>query len=102
MIIRSPPLQEPGGLAAGEGRAPQRCRCRVPTNTTLPAGATCAEAEAAMAAAGLRYPVVAKPLWADGREGSHALAGERESLGVCWMGVRVCVVLGERRASECM
>lgn len=66
--------QEPAELV-GPGRAPQRCRCNVPTNTTLAEGTGLEAALAQMAAAGLRFPVLAKPLWADGREGSHALAG---------------------------
>ncbi|KAL4446825.1 hypothetical protein ABPG77_008069 [Micractinium sp. CCAP 211/92] len=66
-------FEEPAELVE-PGRAPQRCRCNVPTNTTLAEGTGLEAALAQMAAAGLRFPVLAKPLWADGREGSHALA----------------------------
>jgi hypothetical protein len=66
--------QEPAALAE-PGRPRLRCRCSVPTHTTLAEGTDCAGAAAQMAAAGLHYPLLAKPLWADGREGSHALAG---------------------------
>ncbi len=78
------PWQEPAELVE-PGRAPQRCRCNVPTNTTLAEGTGLEAALAQMAAAGLRFPVLAKPLWADGREGSHALAGETPG---CWLGAQ--------------
>lgn len=78
--------QEPAELVE-PGRAPQRCRCNVPTNTTLAEGTSAEAALAQMAAAGLRFPVLAKPLWADGREGSHALAGG-------WRGLCLSVCCG--------
>jgi hypothetical protein len=68
-------LQEPAELVEA-GRLPQRCRCNVPTSTTVAAGTAYGAAAAQVAAHGLHYPLLAKPLWADGREGSHALAGD--------------------------
>ena len=38
------------------------------------AGCTADMAVAAVDAAGMQVPLVGKPLWADGREGSHGLA----------------------------
>ena len=54
----------------------------MPTNITLAEGTPLEAAEEQLAAAGLRYPLLAKPLWADGREGSHALGvlGSRQGL----------------------
>lgn len=46
----------------------------MPTNIALEEGTSFAAAAAQLRAAGLRYPLLAKPVWADGREGSHALA----------------------------
>ncbi|KAL4856048.1 60S ribosomal protein L35a-3 [Chlorella vulgaris] len=66
-------FEEPAELVEA-GRLPQRCRCTVPTSTTVAAGTAYGAAAAQVAAHGLHYPLLAKPLWADGREGSHALA----------------------------
>eukprot|EP00775_Hariotina_reticulata_P014719 gene14719-14887_t len=46
-------------------------------------GASEADAQAALAAAGLSPPLLCKPLWTDGREGSHGLAvlHDLEALG---------------------
>lgn len=52
----------------------ERYLVSVPTNTTLREGSSFAAAAQQLQAAGLRYPLLAKPVWADGREGSHALA----------------------------
>ncbi len=46
----------------------------MPTNTTLREGTSLAEAVSQLQQAGLQYPLLAKPVWADGRDGSHALA----------------------------
>lgn len=77
--------QEPASLVE-RGRAPQRCRCNVPTNCTIAEGCSYEAATAQVEAAGLEYPLLAKPLWADGREGSHALAGARPACPAlhCW------------------
>ncbi len=63
-------MQEPGS----EPAAQPQYRVSVPTNTTLQEGTSLAVAQQQVAEAGLQYPMLAKPVWADGREGSHALA----------------------------
>jgi inositol-1,3,4-trisphosphate 5/6-kinase/inositol-tetrakisphosphate 1-kinase len=52
----------------------QLVRVQAPLQVEIPEGATEAEAQAALAAAGLAPPLLCKPLWTDGREGSHGLA----------------------------
>ncbi len=49
-------------------------RIQAPHQVVIPEGATSAEAAALLTAAGLQPPLLVKPLWTDGREGSHGLA----------------------------
>uniref|UniRef100_A0A383WNE1 Uncharacterized protein n=1 Tax=Tetradesmus obliquus TaxID=3088 RepID=A0A383WNE1_TETOB len=52
----------------------QPVRVQAPLQVEIPEGASEADAQAALAAAGLSPPLLCKPLWTDGREGSHGLA----------------------------
>ena len=56
---------------------------QAPLQVEIPEGMTEAEAQAALAAAGLAPPLLCKPLWTDGRDGSHQLAvlHDLEALG---------------------
>lgn len=56
---------------------------QAPLQVEIPEGMTEAEAQAALAAAGLSPPLLCKPLWTDGRDGSHKLAvlHDLEALG---------------------
>ena len=80
-------LQAPGAAGAGNGGAAaagQRRPYRVsaPPQALLAEGTSYAATTAQLAAAGLAPPLVAKPLWADGRPGSHALAILRTQEGL--------------------
>ena len=60
------PLQEP---VAG-----RTFRVQAPAQVQISEELPLAEAEALMAASGMAPPLVVKPVWTDGREGSHGLA----------------------------
>ena len=64
------------GPPPGDGLPPAalRCRCGVPPNTTLPEEVTYQAVLQIVDELGMTMPLVAKSVWADGREGSHALA----------------------------
>ncbi|KAK9868299.1 hypothetical protein WJX84_009842 [Apatococcus fuscideae] len=65
-------VQDP---SATEQTAPgSSLRCCAPVQIALHEGCTADMAVAAVDAAGMQVPLVGKPLWADGREGSHGLA----------------------------
>lgn len=66
-----------------ESQQLQQVRVQAPLQVEIPEGTTEAEAQAALAAAGLSPPLLCKPLWTDGREGSHGLAvlHDLEALG---------------------
>lgn len=49
-------------------------RVRAPPQVEIVEGTSLGEAEAKLASAGLKPPLVVKPLWTDGRPGSHGLA----------------------------
>eukprot|EP00887_Chlorella_sp_A99_P003416 scaffold7.g3416.t1 len=65
------PPQPPGDCAPTPAL---RCRCSVPLNITLEEGDTFASVLSRVREKGMEMPLVAKSVWADGREGSHALA----------------------------
>lgn len=48
-------------------------RCSIPPHTTIYAGATLEAARAQLDECGMRFPILAKSLWADGRPSSHAM-----------------------------
>jgi inositol-1,3,4-trisphosphate 5/6-kinase/inositol-tetrakisphosphate 1-kinase len=56
---------------------------QAPLQVEIAEGTSEAEAQAALAAAGLAPPLLCKPLWTDGRDGSHKLAvlHDLEALG---------------------
>lgn len=56
---------------------------QAPLQVEIAEGTTEVEAQAALAAAGLVPPLLCKPLWTDGRDGSHKLAvlHDLEALG---------------------
>lgn len=56
---------------AGSGA---HARVAAPVQVEVPEGMSLAGAQALLAAAGLEPPLLVKPLWTDGREGSHGLA----------------------------
>ncbi|KAG2447202.1 hypothetical protein HYH02_007943 [Chlamydomonas schloesseri] len=80
------PLREHGGLLLHppHGYTPRHphlgpssfhtARVTSPTQVEINEGCTLSEAQALLAAAGLKPPLLVKPLWTDGREGSHGLA----------------------------
>ncbi|KAK9841570.1 hypothetical protein WJX74_008089 [Apatococcus lobatus] len=65
-------IQDPA--AASPSSARPSIVCCAPIQIALREGCTDEMAVAAVEAAGMHVPLVAKPLWADGREGSHGLA----------------------------
>jgi hypothetical protein len=73
-------------------QAPVSVRVQAPLQVELLEGTTEAQAQAALAAAGLAPPLLCKPLWTDGRDGSHKLAvlHDLEALGQLLRGA-VCV-----------
>lgn len=78
----SPPA---GGSAPQPAEQQQRqvVLVQAPLQVEIAEGTTEAEAQAALAAAGLVPPLLCKPLWTDGRDGSHKLAvlHDLEALG---------------------
>ncbi|KAG2493670.1 hypothetical protein HYH03_008184 [Edaphochlamys debaryana] len=67
--------ESPHGLAIqGPPRSGLTARVQSPTQVEIREGCSQADAEAQLAAAGLAPPLLVKPLWTDGREGSHGLA----------------------------
>lgn len=73
----TPPLppQAPGAAACTPGGEPKAVwECRAPPYVVLDEGCGLGSAESALRAAGIRYPLVVKPVWADGRPGTHVLA----------------------------
>ncbi|GFR52555.1 hypothetical protein Agub_g15143 [Astrephomene gubernaculifera] len=66
-------LQKPD--CARNGGSPGMCaRIQSPTQVEIAEGTSLSEAQAQLRRAGLRPPLLVKPLWTDGREGSHGLA----------------------------
>jgi hypothetical protein len=61
----------------------QQVRVQAPLQVEILEGTSESDAHAALAAAGLSPPLLCKPLWTDGREGSHGLAvlHDLEALG---------------------
>lgn len=88
-LQQPPPLQELHQQALRpaspqqQHTSPQLVRVQAPLQVEILEGATESDAQAASAAAGLSPPLLCKPLWTDGREGSHGLAvlHDLESLG---------------------
>ncbi|KFM26224.1 Inositol-tetrakisphosphate 1-kinase 1 [Auxenochlorella protothecoides] len=74
-VLKAPAQASPGKGGAG-------FTCTTPAHQLLAPGCSLAGAEDALAAASLRYPLVLKPCWADGREGAHALALVTSSAGL--------------------
>ncbi|KAG2444462.1 hypothetical protein HXX76_001214 [Chlamydomonas incerta] len=80
------PLRERGGLLLHppHGYTPRHpqlgvsgirtARVTSPTQVEINEGCSLSEAQALLTAAGLKPPLLVKPLWTDGREGSHGLA----------------------------
>ncbi|KDD77151.1 hypothetical protein H632_c8p4 [Helicosporidium sp. ATCC 50920] len=54
--------------------APVSYRCTVPSFTTLERGESASALAAQLKERGLAYPLMIKPMWADGRPGSHSVA----------------------------
>jgi hypothetical protein len=63
--------QPSGGSPTFRGKP---ARVMAPSQVEIPEGMSVSEAQAKLAAAGLTPPLLCKPLWTDGREGSHGLA----------------------------
>lgn len=78
-------LPHPGGCinSSGSSSGGQVMLVQAPLQVEIAEGTTEAEAQAALAAAGLAPPLLCKPLWTDGRDGSHKLAvlHDLEALG---------------------
>lgn len=77
-------LPHPGGINSSSGSSGgQVVLVQAPLQVEIAEGTTEAEAQAALAAAGLAPPLLCKPLWTDGRDGSHKLAvlHDLEALG---------------------
>ncbi|KAI8466129.1 MAG: inositol 1, 3, 4-trisphosphate 5/6-kinase-domain-containing protein [Monoraphidium minutum] len=67
--------EQQAAAGGGGGRGgPAAALVRAPRQVEIPEGAAEADVRAALASAGLAPPLLCKPLWADGREGSHGLA----------------------------
>ena len=69
------------GLGGGDAVL-GHARCSVPRHTVLKEGCSFDEALGEIRKCKLKYPIVAKSLWADGRPGSHDIA-------VIWSGMVV-------------
>lgn len=63
---------QPNGWASAAGQC--AVRVQAPVQVEILETTTLAEAEQMLRDAGLKPPLLVKPLWSDGREGSHGLA----------------------------
>lgn len=57
-----------------QGMGPKGIRIQAPPQVEVPEGTTLQQAQQLLQAAGMHFPLLVKPLWTDGREGSHGLA----------------------------
>lgn len=75
--------QQAGSQQQPQLQQPQVVQVQAPLQVEIGEGTTEAEAQAALTAAGLTPPLLCKPLWTDGRDGSHTLAvlHDLEALG---------------------
>ncbi len=71
------PLQRPesaGSQGTGQPAEPASVCVQAPNQVNIPEGASVAQALALLEQAGLQPPLLIKPMWTDGREGSHEMA----------------------------
>ncbi|KXZ48736.1 hypothetical protein GPECTOR_25g320 [Gonium pectorale] len=80
-------FQKPGSGHNGTGGC-NYARVQSPTQVEILEGTTLDEAQSLLRSAGLVAPLLVKPLWTDGREGSHGLAvlHDMGSLGLVLQG----------------
>ncbi|KAK9822224.1 hypothetical protein WJX81_000985 [Elliptochloris bilobata] len=78
---------EPDGIELQEAkvsgeRAADTVTVCAPQQVSIPEGCSTSEAQRVVAEAGMRPPFLAKPLWADGRDGAHGLAVIHDEAGL--------------------
>mmetsp|Transcript_15093 Transcript_15093/g.40824 ORF Transcript_15093/g.40824 Transcript_15093/m.40824 type:complete len:443 (+) Transcript_15093:139-1467(+) len=61
-------------MEGDSGQARMQIRVQAPVQVEIPEGSTLEQAKQRLEGAGLQPPLLVKPLWTDGREGSHGLA----------------------------